>query len=91
MIDVVVAVRVMTLPVMTSVIVIRYSVMTPLISFIGGGAHDSETEVELAGRSVTFWGELDGAENVHTQKNITYFLITSVSRLDCYSILIVIC
>ena len=59
--DVVVEVRLMTLPVMTSVMVIRYSVMTPLISLTGGGAHDSEMEVELAGASVTFCGELDGA------------------------------
>ncbi len=60
--DVVVEVRVMTLPVMTSVMVIRYSVMTPLMSSVGGEAQDSEKEVELAGASTTFWGGLDGAE-----------------------------
>ena len=59
--DVVVEVRLKTLPVMTSVMVIRYSLMTPLTSLNGGGVHDSVMEVELAGVSTTFRGGLDGA------------------------------
>ena len=51
----------MTLPVTTSVMVIRYMVMTPLTSFTGGGAQESKMDVELAGVSVMFWGGLDGA------------------------------
>ena len=59
--DVVVEVSVMTRPVITSVMVIRYSVMTPLMSSDGGGAQESERDVELAGVSITFRGGLDGA------------------------------
>ena len=60
--DVVVEVSLMILPVITSVMVMRYSVTIPLMSSEGGGSHDREMEVELAGESTTFWGGLDGAE-----------------------------
>ena len=59
--DVVVEVKVRTLLVITSVIVIRYSTMTPLISLATGGFHDRVMEVELAGVSTTFRGGLVGA------------------------------
>lgn len=60
--DIVVETRVMTLPVMTSVMVMRYSVMTPLMSPANGGAHNSPMDVELTGESTMFWGGLEGAE-----------------------------
>ena len=60
--DVVVEVRLNTLPVMTSVMVIRYSLTTPLTSLNGGGAHDSEMDEELVGVRTIFWGELEGAK-----------------------------
>ena len=59
--DVVVDTRLMTLPVMTSVMVMRYSVMTPLTSLLGGGPHDRPMDVELAGVSTMFWGGAVGA------------------------------
>ena len=62
MMDVVVEVRVMTRPVMISVMVILYSVMIPLISPAGGGAQDNVMEEELAGTSWMLWGGLVGAE-----------------------------
>ena len=61
MIEVVVEFKVMFLLVMTSVMVMRYSLMIPLMSAVGGVAHDSTMEVELTGVSVMFWGGLDGA------------------------------
>ena len=51
----------MTRPVTTSVMLIRYSAITPLMSLAGGGAQDSEMEVELTGDSRTFCGGLVGA------------------------------
>ena len=56
--EVVVDVKLITLPVMTSVIIMRYSVMTPLMSFDGGGNHVRLMEVELTGESWTLWGGL---------------------------------
>lgn len=64
--DVVVETKMMTLPVMTSVIVIRYSVMTPFMSPEGGAPHDSPIDVELTGDSTMFWGGLVGAEKEKT-------------------------
>ena len=60
--DVVVDTRLMTLPVITSVMVMRYSVTTPFTSLAGGGPHDSPMDVELAGVSTIFWGGAVGAE-----------------------------
>ena len=54
--------KLMILPVLTSVTMIWYNVMTPLVSFIGGGAHDSDIEVELTGATATCCGGLDGAK-----------------------------
>lgn len=51
--EVVVDVKLITLPVTTSVMVIRYSVMTPLVLLEGGGDHVRLMEVELIGESWT--------------------------------------
>ena len=45
--DVVVEVRVSSLPVLTSVMLIRYSVTMPFKLLARGGDHDKEMEVEL--------------------------------------------
>ena len=45
--DVVVEVRVSSLPVLTSVMLIRYSVIMPFKLLARGGDHDNEMEVEL--------------------------------------------
>lgn len=60
--DVVMEVRVMIRPVMTSVMVILYSVMMPFVSPTGGGTQESVMDVELAGASWMLWGGLVGAE-----------------------------
>ena len=60
--DDVVEFKVIFIPVMTSVMVMRYSLIIPLMSAVGGGFHDKEMEVELTGANMTFWGGLDGAE-----------------------------
>ena len=51
-----------TRPVATSVMLIRYSTMTPLMSAAGGGAQVRDMEVELTGASTTLRGGLVGAE-----------------------------
>ena len=51
----------MILPVITSVMLIRYCVITPLMSVVGGGDQVSLIEVELTGDSTTFCGGLVGA------------------------------
>ena len=61
MMDVVVKVRVSTLPVLTSVMLIRYSVIMPFKLLARGGDHDKEIEVELAAETVNPSGALDGA------------------------------
>ncbi len=61
--EVVVEVRVMTLPVITSVMVILYSVMIPFWVLAGGGDQESPMDVELTGERTTFWGGLLGAKN----------------------------
>ena len=61
MMDVVVEVRVSTLPVLTSVMLIRYSVTMPFRLLARGGDHDKEMEVELAAETVNPSGALDGA------------------------------
>ncbi len=52
----------MTLPVITSVILILYCLMTPLMSLVGGGDQDMLIELELTEDSPTFCGEVLGAE-----------------------------
>ena len=59
--EVVVEVSVITLPVLTSVMLMRYSVMIPLRLLAKGGDHDREMEVELVGDTVKLSGALDGA------------------------------
>lgn len=59
--DVVVEVSVITLPVLTSVMLMRYSVTIPLRLPGKGGDHDREMEVELVGDTVKLSGALDGA------------------------------
>ena len=59
--EVVVLVRVMSLPVMTSVMLILYCVMTPFRSPAGGGDHEMLMDEELIGASLTFCGGLVGA------------------------------
>ena len=61
MMDVVVEVRVSTLPVLTSVMLIRYSVIMPFKLLARGGDHDKEMEVELAADTANPSGALDGA------------------------------
>ena len=59
--EVVADVRLITLPVTTSVMMILYSVMTPLMSLAGGFDHVRLMEVELTGDICTLWGGLEGA------------------------------
>ena len=59
--DVVVEVRVSTLPVLTSVMLIWYSVIMPFKLLARGGDHDKEMEVELAAETANLSGALDGA------------------------------
>ena len=59
--DVVVDVSKKTLPVSISVMLIRYSRITPLVSDVGGGDQDRVIVSELILVPVRFWGELLGA------------------------------
>ena len=59
--DVVVEVRVSSLPVLTSVMLIWYSVIMPFKLLARGGDHDKEMEVELSVDTVNPSGALDGA------------------------------
>ena len=59
--DVVVDVRKKILPVSTSVMLILYSRMTPLLSDAGGGDQEIIIVSELVLDPVRFWGELLGA------------------------------
>ena len=61
MMDVVVEVRVSSLPVLTSVMLMRYSVIMPFKLQARGGDHDKEMEVELAAETANLSGALDGA------------------------------
>lgn len=54
-------VRLITLLVMTSVMRMWYSLITPLMSLEGGGDHVRLIEVELTGRTWTLCGGLEGA------------------------------
>lgn len=71
MMEVVDEVRVMILPVSTSVMVILYSMTIPLTSPEGGGNHDRRMEVEVAGVSITFCGGLEGAGKGTKSSNST--------------------
>ena len=62
MMDVVVEVRISSLPVLTSVMFIRYSVIMPFKLLARGGDHDKEMEVELAAETANPSGALDGAK-----------------------------
>ena len=59
--EVVVLVKVMTLPVMTSVMLILYCMMTPFRSPTGGGDHEMPMDEELVAESLTLCGGLVGA------------------------------
>ena len=59
--DVVVEVNVSSLPVSTSVMLIRYSVIMPFKLPARGGDHDKEIEVELVANTIKPSGALDGA------------------------------
>ncbi len=52
--EVVVEVRLMTLPVITSVKVILYSVITPFWVLAGGGDQESLMDMELTGERTKF-------------------------------------
>ena len=64
-------VKVMTLPVMTSVMLILYCVMTPFWPPAGGGDHEMLMDEELIGASLTFCGGLEGAGENSKEISIT--------------------
>ena len=66
MTEVVGDVKFIVLPVITSVIMMRYSDITPLMSLEGGGDQVISMEVELTEESWTLCGGLDGAAKGYT-------------------------
>lgn len=57
------------LSVSNSVMLTRYSVIMPFCVSGGGGSHEMKRDVELSDTTVTFSGELDGAEVKDKERN----------------------